>query len=56
MILDRMAELEQLVKILKKSNALYLLKRVADEGYTSFSAEDMELMEKLLDVEDHHVR
>ena len=45
---DRLNDLEALVVVLKSRNALYLLKRVADEGYTDLSEQDRELLEKML--------
>lgn len=45
---ERLNDLESLVLMLQEKNALYLLKRVADEGCTDFSDDDRELLERLL--------
>jgi hypothetical protein len=48
---ERLNDVEALIEILRKRNALYLLRRVADEGYTEFSDEEQELLSKMLGTE-----
>lgn len=45
---ERLNDLEALVLLLQRRNALYLLKRVADEGYTELTEDERELLEKML--------
>ena len=45
---QRINDMEALLDVLRRRNALYLLKRIADEGYTSFTDEERELMERML--------
>ena len=44
----RLNDLEALVDVLVRRNALYLLRRVADEGYTTFTDDEAALLERVL--------